>query len=129
MRKRKRWFLAITAVLFIGLGYMTYSLFVHTGTDYLTVGEVKSQAGSLYGQQTTVEGKVAHGTIDWDSESQTLRFVLTDDEESLAIVFQGIAPDEFEPGAELIVKGRYRTDGVLEATSFGTRRTVCSACH
>ncbi len=129
MRKRRKWLLVLMAVTAVGLAYTAYSLFAHTGTDYLTVSEVKSQADSLYGQSVRVEGKVTHGTIEWDSGSQTLRFVLADDGESLAVVFQGIAPDEFGPGAELIVEGKYRTDGVLEATSFGSRRSVCSLCH
>ncbi len=129
MRKRRKWLLVLAAVLTAGLGYTTYSLFVHTGTDYLTVSDLKSQAGFLYGQSVRAEGKVAPGSIEWDSGSQTLRFVLADDEESLAVVFQGIAPDEFKPGAELIVEGKYRTDGVLEATSFGSRRSVCNLCH
>ncbi len=116
-------------MLTAGLGYTTYSLFVHTGTDYLTVSDLKSQAEFLYGQSVRAEGKVAPGSIEWDSGSQTLRFVLADDGESLAVVFQGIAPDEFKPGAELIVEGKYRTDGVLEATSFGSRRSVCNLCH
>ena len=112
-----------------GLAYASYSLFVHTEAEYLTVRELKSQAESVYGRQTRVEGKVAPGTVDWDSGSQTLRFVLADDGESLAVVFQGLAPDEFRPGAELIVEGKYRTDGVFEATGFGSRRSVCNICH
>ncbi len=129
MRKRRKWLLVLMAVTTVGLAYASYSLFVHTQTEYLTVGQLKSQADSLYGQQTRVEGKVAPGTIDWDSESKTMKFVLTNDEENLAVVFQGIVPDEFKPGAEFIIEGRYRTDGVLEATSFGSRRSVCNLCH
>ena len=129
MSKRRKWLLVLAAVLAAGLGYTTYSLFVHTGTDYLTVSDLKSQAEFLYGQSVRAEGKVAPGSIEWDSGSQTLRFVLADDGESLGVVFQGIAPDEFKPGAELIVEGKYRTDGVLEATSFGSRRSVCGLCH
>ncbi len=129
MRKRRKWLLVLAAVLTAGLGYTTYSLFVHTGTDYLTVSDLKSQAEFLYGQSVRVEGKVAPGSIEWDSGSQTLRFVLADDEESLAVVFQGIAPDEFKPGAELIVEGRYRPDDVFEVLSFGSRRSVCNICH
>ncbi len=129
MRKRRRWFLVAAVVLAVGLSYATYSLFIHSGAYHLTVSEFMSQAQSLHDQQVRVGGKVVPGSIEWDSGSQTLRFVLADDGESLAVVFQGIAPDEFKPGAELIVEGRYRTDGVLEATSFGSRRSVCNLCH
>ena len=117
------------AVMAVGLGYAGYSLFVHSETEYLTVSEVKSRADSLYGLTTRVEGKIAPGTVDWDSGSRTLHFVLADDRESLAVVFRGIAPDEFRPGAELIVDGKYQSDGVFEATGFGSRRSVCNVCH
>ncbi len=116
-------------MLALGLSYLGYSLFIHSGVDHLTVNELKAQAESLYGQQVRVGGRVAPGSIDWDDKSGVMRFVLTDDRESLAIVYGGIVPDNFKPGAELIVEGRYRTDGVLEATSFGNRRSVCNLCH
>ncbi len=129
MRKRKKWLLVLVVVMAVGIAYAGYSLFMHTETEYFTVSEVKQQANSLYGQQTRAEGKVAQGTIDWDSGSRTLRFALADGGESVAVVFQGIAADEYKPGAELTVEGKYRTDGVFEATGFGSRRSVCGICH
>ena len=129
MRKRRKWLLVLAVVLTAGLGYTTYSLFAHTGTDYLTVSDSKSQAAFLYGQSVRVEGKVASGSIEWDNKSKIMRFTLIDDRESLDVAYEGVVPDSFKPGAELIVEGRYRTDGVLEATSFGSRRSVCNLCH
>lgn len=113
----------------MGLGYVAYSLFIHSGADYLTVSKLKSQAESLYGQQVRVEGRIAPGSIDWDNEANVIRFALTDDKESLTVVYQGVVPDNFKPGAALIVEGRYRPDDTFEARSFGNRRSVCNLCH
>ncbi len=113
----------------MGLGYVAYSLFVHGGDDSLTVSELKSQAESIYGQQVSVTGKVALGSVDWDEKVQVIRFVLTDDRESLAIVYKGIVPDDFKPGADLVVKGKYRPDGVFEALIFSSSRSLCTFCH
>lgn len=126
---RKRWFLIAAVVLAVGLGYLIYSLFIHSGADYLTVSELISQGESLYDRQLRVEGKVVAGSINWDDELDIVRFTLTDDKDSLMIVYQGFVPENFKPGAELIVVGRYRIDGVLEASSFGSRRSFCSLCH
>ncbi len=129
MRKRRRWFLILVVVLVVGLSYVAYSLFIHGGVDYLTVSELKSQVESLPGQQVRVGGKVVPGSINWDDKARVMRFALTDDRESLAIVYEGIVPDNFKPGADLVVEGRYRPDDVFEAASFGSRRSLCSLCH
>ncbi len=129
MRKRRRWLLLGAVVIALGLGYTAYALLIHGGTDYLTVSELKLRAESLYGQPVRVEGRVVPGSINWDDKTKEIRFALTDDEESLIIVYQGFVPDNFEPGAELVVEGRYRPDDVLEALSLGSRRSFCNACH
>ena len=129
MRKRGIWFLVAAVVLAAGLSYVAYSLFMHSGADYLTVSELKSQVESLPDQQVRVGGKVAPGSIDWDDKAKVMRFGLTDDRETLTVVYEGIVPDNFKPGADLVVEGRYRPDDVFEALSFGSRRSVCNLCH
>ncbi len=129
MRKRKRWLLVIVAVLAVGLSYGVYSLVIHTGVDYLTVSELKSQAESLQSQRVRVGGKIAPGSIDWDDESKVMKFALIDDKESLTIIHKGIVPDNFKPGADLVVEGKYRSDDTFEAVSFGSGRSFCNLCH
>lgn len=129
MRKRRKWLLVGAVILAAGLSYTAYSIFGRTGMDYLTVSEVRSQAESIYGQRVGVEGKVAPGSVDWDDKAQVIRFVLTDDRESVVIVYDGIVPDNFKPGADLVVEGRYRPDGVFEALNVGSSGSFCSSCH
>ena len=127
--RRKAWFIIAVLVLVVGVGYAAYLLFSHKGADSLTVSELRSQAEFLDDQQIRVEGKVTPGSIDWDDKTRVIRFVLTDDKESLRIVYRGIVPDDFRPGGELVVEGRHRPDGVFEALSFSSRRSLCSFCH
>ncbi len=115
-------------ILATGLSYAGYFLFAHSGTDSLTVSELISQE-RFRNQQVSVEGKVVSGSINWDDKTKVMRFVLTDDRESLVIVYEGIVPDNFKPGADLVVEGRYRPDDIFEARSFGSRRSVCNLCH
>ena len=112
-----------------GIGYTSYLLFGHQGIDSLTVSDLKSHAESLHNQQLEVEGKVTPGSINWNSQDQILRFVLTDDKESLHVIYKGIVPDDFKPGAELVVVGKYHPDDVFEALSFDSRRSFCTFCH
>jgi cytochrome c-type biogenesis protein CcmE len=119
----------VAIVLLLGLSYLTYSLVIHTGTDPLTISELRSKAGALYDQPVSVAGTVAPGSVDWDDKAKVMRFILTDDRENLTVVYEGIAPDSFKPGAELIVAGRYRPDDVFEALSIGREGSLCNACH
>ena len=116
-------------VLAVGLSYAVYSLFSHSGADYLTVSQLKSQVESFPDQQLRVEGRIVPGSINWNDKTKVVKFVLTDDRESLAIVYKGIVPDNFKPGMDLVVEGKYRPDDAFEALSFGSRRSLCNFCH
>ena len=129
MSKKRRWLLVAAVVLAVGLGYIVSSPVIHSGADYFTVSGLKSQGDTLDSQQVRVSGKVLPGSIDWDGETKVLRFVLTDGKNSLNISHNGIAPDNFRPGVDLIVEGKYGPDGSFEALSFARRRSVCNFCH
>lgn len=116
-------------ILVVGLGYAAYLLLQHTEARSLSVSELKFQAASFYSQQVRVEGRIAPGSTDWNDKAQVIRFALTDEKESLTVVYQGVVPDTFKPGAELVVEGVYRPDGTFEALGFGRRRSLCNLCH
>ncbi|MFC1958477.1 cytochrome c maturation protein CcmE [Chloroflexota bacterium] len=128
MRKR-RWLLFAAVVIALGLGYTAYALLINSATDNLTVSELRSQTASLYSQSVRIEGSVVPGSINWDDKTEEIRFTLTDNKESLIIVYTGVVPDSFKPGTDLVVEGRYRQDDVLEALSFGSRRSFCNFFH
>ena len=127
--RRRKWFIIVAVVLVVGVAYAAFLFFGHQGADSLTVSEVSLQAESLHDQQVRVEGRVVPGSVEWDDKTQVIRFVLTDDRETLSIIYQGIVPDNFKPGNELEVQGSYRSDGTFEARSFGKPSSFCSFCH
>jgi cytochrome c-type biogenesis protein CcmE len=127
--RKKKWFPIIVVALALGLGYGAYSLFIHSGIDSITVSELMTQVESLHGQRVSVEGKIAPGSVDWDNEAKVMRFVLTDDKQSLSAIYRGIVPDNFKPGASLIIEGKHGPDDFFEVSSFGQRRSVCNLCH
>ena len=129
MKKKKGWLVAIAVILVLGLGYFAYSQLTQSRAGNLTVSELKTQVASLNDQHIIVEGKVAPGSIDWDDRTKVMRFTLTDDRERLTVVYAGIVPDYFKPGADLLVVGKYRPDNTLEASSIGRRGSLCTACH
>ena len=116
-------------VVAVGLGYLAYSRMTQSRPDNLTVSELKMQVESLNDQHLIVEGKVAPGSIDWDDKAKIIRFTLTDDRERLTVVYAGVVPDYFKPGADVVVVGKSRPDNTFEASSIGRRGSLCTACH
>lgn len=120
---------ALMVVLAVGLGFTAYSLFFHSGADSLTVTELKSQAESFSDRQVKVEGRIVPGSISWDERTKEISFALADDKGSLTVVYEGVIPDSFKPGTDLVVEGTYNSDNTLQASSLGSRRSLCTFCH
>ncbi len=127
--KKRKWVPVMAIALAVVLSYTIFSLVSHSGIDNLTVSEFMLQADSFSNKQVRVEGKIAPGSIDWDDNSKTMQFVLTDGGENLSVVYKGIVSDNFKPGGDLVVEGKYGSDAVFQASKFGSGRSFCSFCH
>lgn len=83
------------------------------------------KAGAKYDQDyLLVEGKVLPETVVWDSSKIQVEFVVTDGEEELAVLYNGVVPDnlDHEDGAEAILRGRYdNSGGLFHAETVETR--------
>ncbi len=128
MRKRI-WLITAMIIVVAIVTHPAYLLYMSKGTATLTVSEFKARAESVYDQRSRVEGTVAAGSVDWDEEIQVLRFSLAEGNERLNVLHRGIVPDSFKPGADVILEGTYRADGVFEATNLNGSRSVCAFCH
>lgn len=62
-----------------------------------------------------VGGTVLDGSVQYDSKKGNLHFTITDGESKLPVVFEGIAPNTFRPGVEVVVEGRYVSKNIFEA--------------
>jgi len=116
-RKAKFLFLglgvALTMVFLIVVGVAKPGGFVY----YLTVAEYL-ESGGRAGDQFRVNGKVSEGTITRLPSGQDVRFTMTDGRAALPVSYHGIIPDTFVDGADVVVEGRLRPDGVFEATTL-----------
>ncbi len=90
-----------------------------TGAYYLTVSEIRASGSELVGQRVRASGAVVDGSEDWDPQTITLRFNITDDKGAqLPIVFFGPRPDNFQRAAEAIVEGTMLPDGSFQANDL-----------
>lgn len=123
------------------VGYLIFTAVRNTAEYYLTVNEVASRKGELSGQMLRVAGRVAAGSISWDSSTLTLAFAMTQPPadsnqpgvtpiaatDAVPLAFRVIArgqpkPDMFAPGRDVIVEGRLAANDTIEA------RQVLTSC-
>jgi cytochrome c-type biogenesis protein CcmE len=141
MRKKLRFIIGV-ALMVSAVGYLIFTAVRNTAEYYLTVNEVASRKAELAGQMLRVAGRVAAGSISWDSSTLTLAFAMTQppaDPSQLAgvtqiaatdaapLAFRVIArgqpkPDMFAPGRDVIVEGRLAANDTIEA------RQVLTSC-
>ncbi len=121
--------MAAMAAAALGIIYGIFVAFIHGETGAVSVSQFRAQAASLEGEPATVKGRVVSGTVSWDEGTKTTEFALAGGGESLNVVFSGVVPDHFKPGAEIEVTGRYGSGGVFQATSIGGENAFCAVCH
>ena len=115
MKKKKVKFIVGGIIIAVAIIYLVYSGIQKTGLYYLTVSEIKKEGSMAYGQSARVNGNVLDGSIQWDSQEGTLRFIISDGENELPIIYRGVAPDTFRGGAEVVVEGEYTPENIFEA--------------
>ncbi len=122
MLKKKR-FLVGGLIIVLALSYLGYTGFQSSATYYYTVSEFTALGDSVSGENVRVNGQVVDGSIEQDITERTLRFIIVDleEEDSLPIVFQGIAPDTFQAGREVVIEGYLISSGVFKADSILTK--------
>lgn len=129
-RKKKLIIVGLAATVVLVAGIAAYVSFGHSGERPFTVAKLKAQGDSVFGQVVQVTGEVESGSIQWDGQERILRFALQDAEESLDVIYLGIAPDSFEPGAKIVLKGIYTPSGPFEAASITSGESaLCRVCH
>lgn len=118
MRRR---FLIGGLIVFLAVGYLGYIGFQEAATYYYTVGELLEQGSSIYGENVRVNGQVAPGSVEQEAAGRILRFTIIDGEERLPVVYQGIVPDTFKVGNEVVIEGHLNSAGIFQAHTLMPR--------
>ncbi len=91
-------------ILTLGVGYLIFTGFNNNSVYFLHVSEALAK-GPQNLDKARLFGKVSK---DYSPEKQGSKFELADNEnasQSIAVKYNGVLPDSFKPGAEVIVKG------------------------
>ncbi len=122
MFKKKR-FLIGGIIILIALGYLGYTSFAGAATYYYKVNEVLAKGNSVIGVNLRVEGTVPDGSITKESAGRTTKFNVADNTtgQSIPVVYQGVVPDTFKAGTDVVVEGNLGSNGVFQAKTIMTK--------
>ncbi|MCW5936275.1 MAG: cytochrome c maturation protein CcmE [Fimbriimonadaceae bacterium] len=86
---------------FVGIGAVVYA-FMTNASPYVTVAQAQvSQADNLH-----VAGEIVPGTLDVSATSQTVRFIVKDDEgKTLPVLYKGAPPANMASATRVVVIG------------------------
>ena len=126
MKGKEKFFVGV--VLVIGaIGYLIYTGIRETSTYYLTIEEFLPQREALANEGVRVAGRVQAGSVQWSPKDLHLKFVLGPFKEEagtppagVPVAYQGILPDMFAEGRDVIVEGRYDASNTLLAKTLMT---------
>ena len=85
---------------------------------YLTVSELLDKGSEFYETRVRVAGKIADDLIEWDAQNLELKFVITEGDNNLSVVYHGTRPNNFKAGSNILVEGKYSSSGIFQADAL-----------
>jgi cytochrome c-type biogenesis protein CcmE len=107
MLNRRR-FVVGAVLIAAAVSYLVYAGIRSTAVYYFDLDEFLAVRAAHAGDDLRVKGWVRTGTVQWDPATNKLSFELArqDGSGGVPVAFQGILPDMFAEGREVVVEGR-----------------------
>lgn len=111
---RQRRFLVGATLIALAVTYLVWAGIRSTSVYYFDMDEFLATRAAHAGDDLRVKGWVRAGSMDWDPRTNALRFELArqDGSGAVPVRYDGILPDMFAEGREVVVEGRYEGDGL-----------------
>lgn len=103
----------VAGLLIVGaVSYLMVSGFDDTMVYYYTLSELMEKKSDLAGVGLRIHGHVSSDSIRIDRERSQVDFLVMEKEttNTLPVTYQGVIPDTFKDGAEVVVEGTYQAD-------------------
>ena len=121
MTQKKTKFVIGSVLIVAAIGYLITTGINSTSQYFFTVDELMSQKISYAGEGLKVKGNVVNGSIVRDSDNYLkINFAIEDKSSNLNVIYEGIIPDMFKDGQEVVVEGTLAKDGVFHANTLLT---------
>ena len=117
MNERRRRLVITLVAVAISAGVLGYLAFGGIGENlvyYWSPTELKASGDRAVGASIRLGGLVEPGSIEREADGLTLRFAVTDGEESVRVAAETVPPAMFREGIGVVVEGTLRDDGWFE---------------
>lgn len=107
MEKKKKYFIGIVIILG-AFGALVYQGLNRSMMAYVNVSELEHRKMYTRNETLQITGIVQPGSVEMASSTENISFVLQDlqkPEYYLKVTYQGIIPDNFKPGLQVVVQG------------------------
>jgi cytochrome c-type biogenesis protein CcmE len=123
MSKNRR-FIIGAALITAAVAFLVYTGIRETSVYYLTIDEFLAKREAVANEPIRVAGRVSTESVKWNPSTLDLKFRLAsfDGGDGVDVEYNGILPDMFSEGRDVIVEGTYVPAGVLHA------RTLLTSC-
>jgi cytochrome c-type biogenesis protein CcmE len=112
----------LSLVIVGAIAYLVLTGVKQTGLHYMTVTELAQLERPPARGGFRLDGKVAVGTVVYNQKVPQLAFQMTDGKERIGVVYDGLMPDAFGEGREVVVEGVYMQEArQLHATKLVTK--------
>lgn len=121
MKKNTVVYLVAFACLAAGLGWLVFTGLSENGVYFLNVAEAKAAEPAQL-RQARLFGLVSADNL--NHEPGAVEFRLQDKDDSslhIPVIYAGVVPDAFKPGAEVIVEGGMSPEGNFKAKTLMTK--------
>jgi cytochrome c-type biogenesis protein CcmE len=122
--ERHRRFIIGASIIVAAVAYLVYTGIRETSVYYLTIEEFLAKREAVAGEPLRVAGRVGAKSIEWNAATLDLKFRMVNFEESdgVLVAYNGVLPDMFADGRDVIVEGTYAHEGPFHA------RTLLTSC-
>jgi cytochrome c-type biogenesis protein CcmE len=117
MRSPARKLAAGGLVIAAALAFLVYQGISNNLVYYITPSELMAKGAAADGQSLRLGGQVRPGSVDFNTSTEELRFILQDPKAAIAVVSRGIPPEMFKAGIGVVVEGTY-TGRLFAATNL-----------
>jgi cytochrome c-type biogenesis protein CcmE len=112
----------VSLVIVGAISYLILTGVKQTGLHYMTVTELATLRRPPAEGGFRLDGRVAVGTVNYDQKVPRLSFQMTDGKEVIGVVYDGLMPDAFGEGREVVIEGNYNHPArTLNATKLVTK--------
>jgi len=116
-------FIAGIGLIIVTVGYLVWTSVDQTKMYMITVPEFLGSGDAYANSTVRIAGKVAKGTVEWNSAARDLRFTVVDmngQPGEVKVQFDGLLPDMFAEDRDVVVEGFYTSASPFKATKVMT---------